>query len=312
MDGPGNQLEDLIGASPDTIETVDLTSSCIGFGCASLGSRIAASAGLRALEAAYAERVTWFDVAPPYDAGEAEAILGRLLAGNRQGECRDEGRSRAAAALRADEIRLYDRAASRRTGEGTASISGRSLLSAIRRRRSAPRSSARRWSSRMILIPPRSAAMRSSGRSKISSAAARRARSQSRASSMRRRPLWGRTFPMRRSRPTTIHSPSRSSVCARACRGSSRSLHIRSSTSMERARNCCADLHRGYDEPVEKAVADLLLDRAFAVNPEGVVLASMFSEKNRIANLARARRPADPRAISLVGDLFGGRGETAQ
>lgn len=40
--------------------------------------------------------------------------------------------------------------------------------------------------------------------------------------------------------------------------------------------------------------------RAFALNPEGVVLVSMFSDGSRAANLAAAARPvgADPLAAS--------------
>lgn len=57
--------------------------SAIGFGCASLGSRIAPSEGLRALGQAYDLGVNWFDVAPPYGDGQAEAILGSFLHGRR-------------------------------------------------------------------------------------------------------------------------------------------------------------------------------------------------------------------------------------
>ncbi|WP_240345132.1 aldo/keto reductase [Novosphingobium sp. THN1] len=53
-------------------------------GCASLGSRYGAGAGLRALEAAFDSGITWFDVAPAYGAGEAEPILGRFLQGRRE------------------------------------------------------------------------------------------------------------------------------------------------------------------------------------------------------------------------------------
>ena len=62
----------------------DLTSSVLGMGCASLGSRYGAEAGLRALEAAFERGVTWFDVAPAYGAGEAEEILARFLRGRRE------------------------------------------------------------------------------------------------------------------------------------------------------------------------------------------------------------------------------------
>lgn len=61
----------------------DIASSALGMGCASLGSRYSARDGIRALEAAFNCGVTWFDVAPAYGAGEAEAILGRFLQGKR-------------------------------------------------------------------------------------------------------------------------------------------------------------------------------------------------------------------------------------
>ncbi|MGY4344975.1 aryl-alcohol dehydrogenase-like predicted oxidoreductase/glycosyltransferase involved in cell wall biosynthesis [Bradyrhizobium sp. GM7.3] len=57
--------------------------SAIGFGCASLGSRISPSEGIRALGEAYQLGVNWFDVAPPYGDGQAEAILGSFLKGRR-------------------------------------------------------------------------------------------------------------------------------------------------------------------------------------------------------------------------------------
>lgn len=57
--------------------------SALGFGCASLGSRISASRGRRALDLAFERGVTWYDVAPPYGDGEAEDVLGRFLRGRR-------------------------------------------------------------------------------------------------------------------------------------------------------------------------------------------------------------------------------------
>lgn len=57
--------------------------SAVGFGCASLGSRIGAGEGLRALETAYDLGVTWYDVAPAYGDGHAEGLLGRFAASRR-------------------------------------------------------------------------------------------------------------------------------------------------------------------------------------------------------------------------------------
>jgi aryl-alcohol dehydrogenase-like predicted oxidoreductase len=60
-----------------------IETSCLGLGCASLGSRISARAGIEALARAHDAGVTWFDVAPAYGAGEAEGILGQFLTGRR-------------------------------------------------------------------------------------------------------------------------------------------------------------------------------------------------------------------------------------
>lgn len=57
--------------------------SALGFGCASLGSRVSAKDGLHALNLAFDGGVTWYDVAPPYGDGQAEAILGSFLEGRR-------------------------------------------------------------------------------------------------------------------------------------------------------------------------------------------------------------------------------------
>jgi hypothetical protein len=57
--------------------------SALGFGCASLGSRVSESHGLRALNYAFERGVTWYDVAPAYGDGEAEGILGKFLNGRR-------------------------------------------------------------------------------------------------------------------------------------------------------------------------------------------------------------------------------------
>jgi aryl-alcohol dehydrogenase-like predicted oxidoreductase len=57
--------------------------SAIGFGCASLGSRVDGKRGTAALVRAYDAGVTWFDVAPSYGDGHAEVLLGKFLAGKR-------------------------------------------------------------------------------------------------------------------------------------------------------------------------------------------------------------------------------------
>src|SRR5262249_28655811 len=54
-----------------------IEASALGFGCASLGSRVSASHGLSALARAHEAGINWFDIAPAYGAGEAEAIFSR-------------------------------------------------------------------------------------------------------------------------------------------------------------------------------------------------------------------------------------------
>ncbi|GLI22442.1 MAG: aldo/keto reductase [Rhizobiales bacterium] len=58
--------------------------SCIAFGCASLGSRVSQADGERAIARALDRGVTWFDVAPPYGDGHAEQLLGKSLGARRK------------------------------------------------------------------------------------------------------------------------------------------------------------------------------------------------------------------------------------
>ena len=67
-----------------TLPGTQIETSCLGFGCASLGSRISARTGLDALARAHEAGVGWFDLAPAYGAGEAEGIFSRFLAGRRE------------------------------------------------------------------------------------------------------------------------------------------------------------------------------------------------------------------------------------
>jgi aryl-alcohol dehydrogenase-like predicted oxidoreductase len=57
--------------------------SALGFGCGQLGSWISETRGRRALDHAFERGVTWYDVAPFYGDGEAENILGRFAVGRR-------------------------------------------------------------------------------------------------------------------------------------------------------------------------------------------------------------------------------------
>ena len=80
-----------------TLGTTGIETSCLGFGCASLGSRVGEGPGLRALAAAHDAGVSWFDLAPLYGAGRAEEIAGRFLKGRTRDSCPalQQGRPRA-------------------------------------------------------------------------------------------------------------------------------------------------------------------------------------------------------------------------
>jgi aryl-alcohol dehydrogenase-like predicted oxidoreductase len=61
-----------------------IETSALGMGCASLGSRVDAAAGARALAAALDAGVTWLDLAPVYGAGRAEEIAAGVIRGRRE------------------------------------------------------------------------------------------------------------------------------------------------------------------------------------------------------------------------------------
>jgi aryl-alcohol dehydrogenase-like predicted oxidoreductase len=65
------------------VPRLDREVSAIGFGCASLGSRISPADGRRAIARALDLGVSWFDVAPPYGDGRAESLLGDALRAHR-------------------------------------------------------------------------------------------------------------------------------------------------------------------------------------------------------------------------------------
>ncbi|MDB5619671.1 aldo/keto reductase [Tardiphaga sp.] len=69
------------------VEAIGRKVSSVGFGCASLGSRIGVRKGLETLERAYAAGVTWYDVAPSYGDGVAESILGEFASRRRDSVC---------------------------------------------------------------------------------------------------------------------------------------------------------------------------------------------------------------------------------
>src|SRR5262245_30435857 len=67
-----------------TLGQTGLHSSALGFGCASIGGKVAARRGRAALDEAFERGVTFFDTARSYGYGDSERILGRFLRGRRE------------------------------------------------------------------------------------------------------------------------------------------------------------------------------------------------------------------------------------
>jgi aryl-alcohol dehydrogenase-like predicted oxidoreductase len=62
------------------VPALDHSVSSLGFGCASLGSRVSPVQSRAALEQAFDAGVTWYDVASSYGDGHAETIPGEFAA----------------------------------------------------------------------------------------------------------------------------------------------------------------------------------------------------------------------------------------
>ncbi len=305
-----------------------LAPSRLGFGCASLGSRIAAADGLDALAAAFDAGVNWFDVAPAYGAGEAEPLLGRFLRGRRD---------------RAFVVTKVGVAPPRRLGAlAFAYAIGRPLAARAAALRSGLHSFAVTRKRRLPLtaeLIERSIgeSLRRLGVDSVDVYAlddpdpADVARYDVRAALTR-------TLERRQTRAVAVAG--RFDACRAALAagapysalqttaadldyggaelagagvllvshsvfggggGALAKLRARLAATPERHRRLVA---AGYDADSRRAAAELLLDCALANNPHGVVLASMFDADHRAADLARARRRAGPFALGLLDEAL--------
>jgi aryl-alcohol dehydrogenase-like predicted oxidoreductase len=307
----------------------DLAPSCLGFGCASLGSRIGADKGLRALSEAHERGVVWYDVAPAYGAGEAEAILSQFVRGRR------------------DKVLLTTKvgiAPPARLGAiKLAYALGRPLIGAAAGLRRTFRKMSATRNVHVPLSPDlieRSIAdsLRRLGvdhvdvyalhdpdpadvlRDDVIAALERtRARGQARQIAVA-----GKLEAVRAAReiggPYTVLQMSVADLSAGheafstgaqgivahsvfGVDGLKRRVEIAlTGDAAYRARLAGA----GYDADPARAAADLLMDCAFALNQQGVVLASMFDARHLEANLARAARPLSPRAPALLREILSG------
>jgi aryl-alcohol dehydrogenase-like predicted oxidoreductase len=302
--------------------------SRLGFGCASLGSRISAGDGLNALAAAFDAGVNWFDVAPAYGAGEAETLLGRFLRGRRD---------------RAFVVTKVGMAPPRRLGAlRLAYTLGRPLAARAVALRSGFRSLAATRNRRMPLtaeLVERSIgeSLRRLGvdcvdvyalhdpdpadvaRDDIRAALARAIdRGQTRAVAVAGRFEACRAA-LRAGAPYTALQTSVADLDYGGAELAGAGLLLVSHSvfgvgggALARLRGKLAaapQRHRrlvaaGYDADSRRAAAELLLDCALANNPRGVVLASMFDADHRAADLARARRRVGLAALGLLDEAL--------
>lgn len=299
----------------------------LGFGCASLGSRVAARAGLQALFAAHEAGVTWFDVAPAYGAGEAEKLLGEFLQGRRD-DVSVTTKVGIAPPARLGAIKLA-------YAVGRPALGAAAGLRRLFRKMSATRNRRLPLSAELVetsiaaslkrlrfdhvdvyaLHDPeaddvrRDDVLRALERV-LARGQARRVGVAGTLDACREASRAGESYQL-------IQMSAEDFAAGRAgfadcgkqvvlhsvfgVDGMRDRLAAALARDPERARRLAAF---GYEGGAARAVADLLLDNAFAISPGGVVLASMFTAGHLAANIARASRRPSPRAPEILREML--------
>jgi aryl-alcohol dehydrogenase-like predicted oxidoreductase len=304
----------------------DLTSSVLGMGCASLGSRIARADGLRALAAAHDQGISWFDVAPAYGAGEAEPIVGEFARGRRDrmiicskvgvlppqhnGVMRfaytfgrpllglvkgARGRFRKVKATRNQTVALTPEFINTSI-EATLRRIGLDHIDVLALHKASPEDIVREEIVRTLeaLLQSGKARYISVASSEDAAAAALRFPETYAILQLADNPT---TRPLPRLRELAPRLPAFVTHSVFGVDGAKDYFIARlKQDRVMHARLVAA----GYTGGDEQMIADLLLDRGLASNPDGVVLTSMFSARHLAANVARASRPVVPAALDLV------------
>ena len=307
-----------------------LTASALGFGCASLGSRISRRAGLKALNDAYDHGVSWYDVAPPYGADEAEGILGEFLQGKRERVvvCTKAGLSgppRSALVklaytfgrplanqfkqlrrgFRALPATRYQR--KRLDAEMIASSIDRSLqrlrtdhVDVFALHDPAPEDVTKDDVMRALET------IVSSGKARYLSVAG--SESACLAGFMREAPYTLAQIaddPVKKTLSSLRANAGRQPGCITHSVFGVDGMLGRLTALIAANGNTGRLLHEhGYTGGAPRMAADLLLDRAMASNPDGVVLTSMFGAQHRAANISRAELPLNAGAIDLLSSIL--------
>jgi aryl-alcohol dehydrogenase-like predicted oxidoreductase len=298
-----------------------IETSCLGFGCASLGSRVAAADGVRAMAAAFDAGVTWFDLAPLYGGGRAEEIAGPFLRGRRDAVqiCSKVGLAPAGqGGLKALLMPLARRVVAT-VPSLRSRIRGRGMQAAVRLELTAEvihaglEASLRRLGTdRLDLYALHDADAGALGRDEVLRAledvvAAGKARAVAVASDAD-----AAAAAIARGRPygavqLALGAPGEvvTIPAAAAAAGMGAIVHsvfgIGGAFDGLRAR-VAADPLLAARVDAAGGLSRLMLGRAFALNPGGVVLVSMFSERSRRENLAAA---AEPPGEAVLDGLLG-------
>jgi aryl-alcohol dehydrogenase-like predicted oxidoreductase len=316
-----------------TLGRTGIETSCLGFGCASLGSRVAEAPGLAALAAAHDAGVTWFDLAPLYGGGRAEEIAGRFLKGrprdavqicSKVGLVPSGAGGGARAQLKAALMPLARRAvaavpALRSALRGAGAQAAQNLPLTPEALRGSIETSLRRLGTDHLDLyalhdaSPEAVARDEVRRTLEDIVASGKARAVAVAAGMPAADAalaagapYGAVQVGLAAPGAAFDLPARAAAAGAGClvhsvfgiAGSLAGLKARAAADPALAARLVAE----SGEPgVEAAVSRLLLARGLALNPQGVVLVSMFSERSRRANLALAdAAPGDAAALDRL------------
>ncbi|WP_053240040.1 aldo/keto reductase [Pleomorphomonas koreensis] len=307
------------------IPGTEIRTSPIGLGCASLGSRISPRQGRRMLEAAFEQGVSWYDVAPSYGAGRAEEILAPFLAAHRDHLCicskaglvppNNNGLIRLAYDLGRPVVKVA-RGLMRRFRTIKATRNRRVALTGDFLEASIAASLRRLGTNRLDVFALHDPDPADLDRDDVLRALERiLARGDARHLSMAGSldaALTAAALPMFTFFQIADDPEGRQLSALRQALARPAGFVVHSVLGVGGARDRMISRLRsrpdlaaeaaaaGYAGPPERIATTLLMRRAFAVNPDGVVLSSMFSTGHLTGNLRLAAEPPDPAAARLA------------
>ena len=309
-----------------TLGQTGIETSCLGFGCASLGSRVGEEAGLRALAAAHDAGVAWFDLAPLYGAGRAEEVAGRFLKDRLRDSVQICSKVGLAPGVRPHGLKAALMPLARAAVQAVPSLRG------ILRRGGAQPAQALPLTPELLTTTLEASlrrlgtdhldlyALHGVAASALTDEVARAledilAAGKARAVAVASDTAAGLAA-IARGAPfgavqAALPAPDEPDALLPAARAAGFGLLTHSVLGIDgafaalRARAAADPAFRARvldgagEGDLDSALAARLLARAFALNPDGVVLVSMFSPRSLAANLTAAQRPVDPVAITL-------------